>query len=148
MNGTVMAEDPILQLLSNIKSTLPRERIVAIIQAYLAHDYADAAGRAGFYAPDCHVEDPVGTPPIVGRIALLSKFEAAVAAGARSIITPIWIKVLGDEAIAEADVRLLVNGALLVHMSATFIFAFDPLGEIARLRLFFDEASIIDAETA
>jgi steroid Delta-isomerase len=143
-----MAENPILQLLSNIQSTLPRERIAAIILAYLAHDYADAAGRASFYAQDCHMEDPVGTPPAVGRIALLSRFEATVAAGARSITVPIWIKVLGEEAIAEVDVRLLMNGALLVHMSATFIFAFNPLGEIARLRLFFDEASIIDAETA
>jgi steroid Delta-isomerase len=142
-----MAENAILQLLSNIQSTLPRERIVAIIRAYLAHDYADAAGRAGFYAQDCYVEDPVGTPPVAGRIALLSSFEATVAAGARSIVAPIWIKVVGDEAIAEVDVSLLMNGAPLVHMNATFVFAFNPLGEIARLRVFFDEASIIDAKT-
>jgi hypothetical protein len=143
-----MAENPILQLLSNIQSTLPRDRIVTIVRAYLAHDYADAAGRAGFYAQNCHVEDPVGTPPALGRVVLLSRFEATVAAGARSITTPIWIKVLGDEAISEVDVRLLMNGALLVHMNATFIFAFNPLGEIAHLRVFFDVASIIDAKTA
>lgn len=54
------------------------------MQAYIDHfNRADHAAIADLYADDATVEDPVGSPPKVGKAAIAAFYKMAVASGAR-----------------------------------------------------------------
>ncbi|MDE2618712.1 MAG: nuclear transport factor 2 family protein [Sphingomonadales bacterium] len=60
------------------------ERMEAAVHAYVAaFDHSDPDAVAALFAEDATVEDPIGTPPHVGRTAIRAFYAASMQTGAK-----------------------------------------------------------------
>lgn len=60
------------------------DRMEAAVHAYVAaFDHGDSDAVAALFAEDATVEDPIGTPPHVGREAIRAFYAASMQTGAK-----------------------------------------------------------------
>jgi steroid Delta-isomerase len=119
-----------------IAGTVPRSRVESVVKAYLsATSQNDVAARARLFAVAATLEDPVGSPPLRGREAIMrvfegnrlfrvdTKLELLVINGneAAYVFTASVVDAAGDRAeIRTIETLLLDNDSLIVSMRAHF----------------------------
>ena len=110
-----------------------REQVEATVRQYV-----DAVGRhdleatVALFAEDARQEDPVGTPPNVGRDAIRTFFERAYAGPFTTSLTGPLL-VTGDHAAVHFTIEVPTGGDPLVVRVVDLI-RFDEQGLIADLR--------------
>jgi steroid delta-isomerase len=109
------------------------------IETFLAsYKTKDVATRIGLFAHDISFEDPVGSPPIVGKAAMNAYFVATVASGWDIDLKPQKIMVNATEAVSITEVTAGVGGNPPVTSTIVQLFVFDDAGKFKALRVFMD----------
>jgi steroid delta-isomerase len=109
------------------------------IETFLAsYKVKDVATRIALFADDIVFEDPIGTPPIVGKAAMNDYFVATVASGWDIDLVPQKIFVNGNEAASITQVTAGVGGAPPHSSTIVQQFVFDDAGKFKALRVFMD----------
>jgi ketosteroid isomerase-like protein len=118
-----------------------RPELQELLRRFLAHDYADADGRAAYFASNATFEDPVGITPLVGREAIRQQFQSTVSAGIRSALKPLNIISAGSEAMVVGEARVTVGGAPFLEVTLVTYIRVDADLKFVEFRAFFDEDS-------
>jgi steroid delta-isomerase len=114
-----------------------REQVEASVRAYVeAVGRQDLDATVGLFAEDARQEDPVGTPPNVGREAIRSFFERAFR-GTFSTTLAGPLLVTGDHAAVHFVITVPTDGDPVVVRVVDLI-RFDEAGRIAELRAVVD----------
>lgn len=131
------------------------EQMAAAVQAYLdLFNAQDAKGIADLYSEDATVTDPVGTPPKVGKAAILEFYTLAVKNGAtlkQSGTTRIashsaafaFTVSVGAMTNVDPDIAVAVDlpkGGMTIDVIDTF--AFDEAGKVTEMRAFWGPGNI------
>ena len=111
----------------------------AAIETFLAsYKVKDVPTRIALFADDISFEDPVGSPPIVGKAAMQHYFDATIASGWDIDLKPKKIMVNGTEAVSITEVTAGVGGNPPVTSTIVQNFVFDDAGKFKALRVFMD----------
>jgi steroid delta-isomerase len=111
----------------------------AAIETFLAsYTVKDVATRIALFAEDISFEDPVGTPPIVGKKAMNDYFVATVASGWDIDLVPKKIMINGNEGVSITEATAGVGGHPPVTSIIVQIFIFDDRNKFKGLRVFMD----------
>jgi steroid delta-isomerase len=109
------------------------------IETFLAsYKVKDVATRIALFADDIRFDDPVGTPPILGKAAMHKYFLDTVAGGWDIDLVPQQIIVNGHEAASITQVSAGVGGNPPMISTIVQTFVFDEAGKIKTLRVFAD----------
>jgi steroid delta-isomerase len=109
------------------------------IETFLAsYRVKDVATRIALFAEDIWFDDPVGTPPILGKAAMNQYFVDTVAGGWDIDLVPKKIIVNGNEAASITEVTASVGGSSPMTTTIVQTFIFDDAGKIKTLRVFAD----------
>jgi steroid delta-isomerase len=112
---------------------------LATIETFLAsYRVKDVATRIALFADDIWFDDPVGTPPILGKAAMNQYFVDTVAGGWDIDLVPKKIIVNGNEAASITEVTASVGGSTPMTTTIVQTFIFDDAGKIKTLRVFAD----------
>jgi len=118
---------------------MPKEAKTAAIETFLAsYKVKDVVTRIALFADDISFEDPVGSPPIVGKAAMNEYFVATVAGGWDIDLVPRKIIVNGAEAVSITEVAAGVGGNPPTKTTIVQLFGFDEAGKFKTLRVFTD----------
>jgi steroid Delta-isomerase len=118
---------------------MSNETKTVAIETFLAsYKVKDVATRIALFADDISFEDPVGSPPIVGKAAMNDYFVATVASGWDIDLVPKKIMVNGSEAVSITEVTAGVGGNPPVTSTIVQNFVFDDAGKFKALRVFMD----------
>ncbi|MDL2354060.1 MAG: nuclear transport factor 2 family protein [Pseudomonadota bacterium] len=138
-----MIKSMMLQLLSTTQTDLTQEQVSATVNAYLdSWRNGDSAARAALFADHAVLEDPVGTPPVEGKAALLAFWQRAEAYPSKFDAVLASIVVCGNEAIVKFALRIEIIGVASGTLQIVENFQLDKAGKIVRLRAFWDAASV------
>ncbi|MDB5394125.1 MAG: hypothetical protein JWM91_1631 [Rhodospirillales bacterium] len=111
----------------------------AAIETFLAsYRVKDVPTRIALFADDISFEDPVGSPPVLGKAAMNQYFVDTVAGGWDIDLVPRKIMVNGNEAASITEVSAGVGGSPPVTSTIVQIFGFDEAGKFKTLRVFMD----------
>ena len=126
------------------------QRMRRIVQQLIdALAAGDAARIVELYAEDATVEDPVGTEPLRGRVAIAELYDRAVAMGARiELVTPIRAS-HGLAAAMAFNVRVNTpQGEMCI--AVVEVLEFDATLKITRMRAYWapDDVSMMPASEA
>jgi steroid delta-isomerase len=112
---------------------------LATIETFLAsYRVKDVTARIALFADDIWFDDPVGTPPILGKAAMNQYFVDTVAGGWDIDLVPQKIIVNGNEAASITEVTASVGGSAPMTTTIVQTFIFDDAGKIKTLRVFAD----------
>jgi steroid delta-isomerase len=108
----------------------------AAIETFLSsYKVKDVPTRLAVLAEDIAFEDPVGSPPVLGKAAMKRYFDDTIAAGWDIDLVPKTIIVNGVEAASITEVTAGVGGHLATS-TIVQVFGFDRTGKIKTLRVF------------
>ncbi len=108
---------------------------VAVVEAYVAAFAAsDGAAAAALYAEDCRVEDPVGSPPLLGQTAVLAFYTGAMSTGAKLTLQG-PVRTAANFAAFAFSVDLNYGGSD-VRIDVIDIFEFNDAGKVTSMRAF------------
>ena len=112
------------------------ERMEAAVHAYVdAFDQSDPDAVAALFAEDGTVEDPVGTPPHVGRAAIRAFYAGSMATGAKlQLHGP--VRIAGPYAAFAFSVLLHLDGKDQ-RVDVIDTFRFDEDDKIVEMRAYF-----------
>lgn len=117
------------------------ERMIEAVEAYISsYNRADLEGICAIFADDAIVEDPVGSPPRIGKAALRELFASGIAAQARLTLDG-PVRCTGDHAAFPFHVDLNWNGCAM-RIDVIDIFDFDTDAKIKKLRAFFGDSNM------
>jgi hypothetical protein len=139
-----MSREATLAQIAAAKGLHPRALIVERVMAFEA-TYArkDWRGRATLLAEDVIFEDTVGVPPpAIGRAAAEDYFRLVIGLGWTIEMIPERIVVMGDEAFVLTHAAWAEPGTPIVHVDLIHNFRFNARGEIAHVRIAYDEGCI------
>jgi steroid delta-isomerase len=112
------------------------------IDLYLArYTGGDREGWLDLFAADARIEDPVGSPPQCGRVAIGAFYDYTHAAAERIEMAPLFLAVCGNEVAFHMRVRVLLQGTW-VEFDAIDVMAFDAHGKIAAMKAFWDPGAV------
>ncbi len=112
---------------------------MATVETFLAsYRVKDVETRIALFADDVYFDDPVGTPPILGKAAMHKYFVDTVAGGWDIDLVPKKIIVNGSEAASITEVTASVGGSQPMTTTIVQTFVFDDAGRIKTLRVFAD----------
>lgn len=138
-----MLRDLFLETYSAIPASSTRAHIERVVRAYLSsYTTNDIDGRVSLFAENVEAEEPVGSPAIRGRDALVAFWQGSVDAGWQCTNRLERLVVNGDEAFLcfQSDLSLEGQGSVSLKVFETL--AFDERGLIQRLRAFNDETCL------
>ena len=126
------------------------QRMRRIVQQLIdALAAGDAARIVELYAEDATVEDPVGTEPLRGRVAIAELYERAVEMGARiELVTPIRAS-HGLAAAMAFNVRVNTpQGEMCI--AVVEVLELDPTLKVTRMRAYWapDDVSMMPVSEA
>ncbi|MFC7516796.1 nuclear transport factor 2 family protein [Herbaspirillum sp. GCM10030257] len=131
------------QLLGTIRADVSPEQIKAAVDGYLdSWRNNDAQARGALFADDAIFEDPVGTPPIVGKSALFEFWKRTDAVPTRFEPVLERLIVCGNEALVQFTLTITIEGVPPCTIRILENFRLDKQGKIAHLRAFWDESSV------
>jgi steroid Delta-isomerase len=111
----------------------------AAIETFLAsYKVKDVETRIALFADGIVFEDPVGTPPIVGKKAMNDYFVATVASGWDIDLVSKKIMINGTEGVSITEATAGVGGHPPVTSTIVQIFIFDDADKFKGLRVFMD----------
>ena len=123
----------------NVKTGIA-ETVGAYISRYNA---GDVDGIVSLFADDAVLEDPVGTPPKVGKLVIREFISDAVGYGVR-LKGPESLLVVGDEAAFRFDV-FSGPGAARYSVEVIDIIRVNARGQIVSLRAYFNASDFAEA---
>lgn len=113
----------------------------AAVHAYVAaFDHSDAVAIANLYAIDARVEDPIGSPPHVGREAIETFYRYAVTTGAKLVLDG-PIRIAGHIAAFPFHVSLN-HGGQPTRIDVIDLFHFDEAGQITLMQAYWGETNV------
>ena len=113
----------------------PEQMEQAVHTYFEAFDKRDPQLAASIFADDAVIEDPIGTPPKVGREAILQFYTESMATGARLVLQG-PIRVATAHAAFAMQVRLNWDGKdMAIDVIDTF--AFDDAGKVKLMNAYF-----------
>lgn len=114
------------------------EQVRAAVDSYVAaYQQNDRAQLLEAFAPDGAMEDPVGTPPHVGRDAIGAFWDSAHQLAERLSFDVRDVVVCGSEAVMVFQIKAeMGDGGLLID--AVDVFEVDDDGKITQVKAFFD----------
>ncbi|HZG32509.1 MAG TPA: nuclear transport factor 2 family protein [Sphingopyxis sp.] len=114
---------------------------VRAVETYIAAYVAgDLDGVVSIFADDATVEDPVGTTPLVGKVAIRDFMAAGIAMGARLALLG-SIRCAGDHAAFPFAVTLMHEGRE-TRIEVIDVFTFDAAGRVCAMQAFFGPDNI------
>ncbi len=112
------------------------QEMVAVVEAYVAaFDRGDADAVADLFAADATVEDPVGSPPHVGRDAIRGFYAASMQTGAKLRLEG-PVRTANDSAAFAFSVHLTHGGGAM-QIDVIDIFRFEAGGKVAAMQAYF-----------
>jgi ketosteroid isomerase-like protein len=141
-----MSRRAALDQIAAARGSLPRPQIEAAVRAFQATYAAkDWRRRADLLSEDVVFEDTVGVPPPAnGREAAAAYFKLIIESGWDVEMIPERIIIMGDEAFVVTRGRWGVTGTEPAHLHLIHNFKFNDRGEIAHVRVAYDENCLID----
>ena len=122
-------------------NTLTPEQMEAVLEDVFTKFAAfDAQGAASHFAANGTVEDPVGTPPIVGTQAIVAYLQTFPTLFDQIKIHSLDVTVCGQEAAVKWRLRFKTKTGNVFFLDGVGIFAFNQDGKIQSEREFFDLA--------
>ena len=123
------------------------DEMVRVVERYVAaFDNSDAAAVRDLFAEDATVEDPVGTPPHVGREAIHAFYARSMTTGARlKLDGP--VRTVGNTAAFPFSVHLTLNDSP-ARIDVIDLFTFDEEGKVASMRAYFGPANFHQGASA
>lgn len=117
---------------------------VKAVETYISsYGAGDLEGIVSVFADDATVEDPVGTPLIIGREAIRAFMARGVAMGAKLTLLGA-IRCAGDYAAFPFVVTLDVKGTP-TRIEVIDVFRFNAAGKVSEMRAFFGNENITHA---
>lgn len=117
---------------------------IRAIETYIAsYGAGDLDGVVSVFADDATVEDPVGTPPIVGGDAIRTFMARGIAMGAKLTLLGA-IRCAGEYAVFPFVVTLHVKGKP-TRIEVIDQFRFNDAGKVVEMRAFFGTENITHA---
>lgn len=112
------------------------EAMEAAVHTYVeAFDKGDAALAASIFADDAVIDDPIGSPPKVGKAAILQFYTESMATGAKLVLQG-PVRVATAHAAFAMQVRLNWGGKdMAIDVIDTF--AFDDDGKVKQMQAYF-----------
>ena len=112
------------------------EAMEAAVHTYVeAFDKQDPALAASIFADDAVIDDPIGSPPKVGKAAILQFYTESMATGAKLVLEG-PVRVATAHAAFAMQVRLNWGGKdMAIDVIDTF--AFDHAGKVKQMQAFF-----------
>ncbi len=112
------------------------EAMEAAVHTYVeAFDKQDPALAASIFADDAVIDDPIGSPPKVGKAAILQFYTESMATGAKLVLQG-PVRVAAAHAAFAMQVRLNWGGKdMAIDVIDTF--AFDDAGKVKQMQAFF-----------
>ena len=123
---------------------LTPEQMEAAIEKYFADAMSlDPERYASNFSEDGVLEDPVGTPPVVGRQAIAASFGnlAALVSEGKAKVQEIIPG--GQEAIVNWKVNVTTTAGKKITIDGMGVFKFDQSGKLASVREFWDLAAFL-----
>jgi ketosteroid isomerase-like protein len=118
---------------------LTPQQIEAVIEDAFAKLVAfDAQGLVSHYADDAVLEDPVGTPPMVGKAAIIAYLEGFPTLFNQMKLYSLDIKVRGNEAAVKWRIRFVTKTGNTFFLEGIGFFRLNQQGKIELEREFFD----------
>lgn len=113
------------------------------MQAYIdRYNQDDLEGVVSLYADDATVEDPVGTPPKVGKAAIREFYKFAMTTGARLTLAAPIRGSHGNAAAMAFDVNLNYQGARMV-IRVIDVMTFDAAGKFTSMRAYWGPSDMV-----
>ena len=115
---------------------MDEKKMKAAMQEYIdAFNRVDVDGIVALYADDATVEDPVGSPPKVGKAAIAEFYQMAIKTGARlSLAAPIRAS-HGNSAAMAFDVQLnMPEGSAVIRVID--VMTFNDAGQFSSMRAY------------
>lgn len=101
---------------------------------------SDSAALADLFAEEATLEDPVGTPPLVGKAAIVSFYQRVVKNGAKlQLVGP--VRVTGQHAAFAFESRVVYKGKPS-KIDIIDVFRFDAEGKIIAMQAYFGPSNI------
>lgn len=121
--------------------TVTTQAMIDVVHAYVhALNAGDAEAITALYAEDAVVEDPVGSPPRRGRVAIREFYRGSCAMRLEVVLEG-QVRAGARAAAFAFSVRLIDAGkTLTIH--PIDVFDFDPEGRIAHMRAYFGAPNI------
>lgn len=112
------------------------EAMEAAVHTYVeAFDKQDPALAASIFADDAVIDDPIGSPPKVGKAAILQFYTESMATGAKLVLQG-PVRVATAHAAFAMQVRLNWGGKdMAIDVIDTF--AFDEAGKVKQMQAYF-----------
>lgn len=141
-----MSRESALAQIAAARGRFPRAQIEAAVRAFQATYAAkDWAARAALLSDDVVFEDTIGVPPpAIGREAAAEYFKLIIGTGWDVEMEPEKIIVMGDEAFVITRGRWGVAGEVPAQLHLIHNFRFNERGEIAHVRIAYDEGCLFD----
>ncbi|TJY55568.1 steroid delta-isomerase [Sinimarinibacterium sp. CAU 1509] len=114
----------------------------AAMQEYIdAFNRVDVDGIVNLYADDATVEDPVGSPPKVGKAAIAEFYQMAIKTGAKlSLAAPIRGS-HGNSAAMAFDVQLnMPEGSAVIRVID--VMTFNEAGKFSSMRAYWGQGDM------
>jgi steroid delta-isomerase len=120
---------------------LDADRMVAAVEAYIGnYNRADLDGVCAVFADNAVVEDPVGTPPLMGQTAIREFFAVGIDAGARLTLDG-PVRCAADHAAFAFHVDLTWDGRA-TRIDVIDVFTFDAQGKVSSMKAYFGPANM------
>jgi steroid delta-isomerase len=118
-------------------------QMTAAVHAYVAaFENGNAEAAAAIFAEDAIIEDPIGTEPHAGQIAIREFYARSMRTGAKLTLTgPLHLAV--PHLAFSMQVRLNWQGADLV-IDVIETLEFDVNGKVRRMKAYFGPSNIAD----
>lgn len=112
------------------------EAMEAAVHTYVeAFDKQDPALATSIFADDAVIDDPIGSPPKVGKAAILQFYTESMATGAKLVLQG-PVRVATAHAAFAMQVRLNWGGKdMAIDVIDTF--AFDEAGKVKQMQAYF-----------
>jgi steroid delta-isomerase len=124
---------------------LTPQQIEAVIEDAFAKLVAfDAQGLVSHYADDAVLEDPVGTPPMVGKAAITAYLEGFPTLFNQMKLYSLDIKPGGQGAAVTWRLRFTTKSGHVFFLEGIGFFEFNQDGKIQREKQFFDLAYFLE----
>ena len=118
------------------------EKMRAAMQAYIdGFERADLDALVGLYAEDATVEDPVGSPPKVGRAEIEAFYAGALQTGAKLTLSAPIRASHGNSAAMAFEVALNYEGHDIV-ISAIDVMTFNDEGKYTSMKAYWGPADM------
>lgn len=121
---------------------ISEQQMKRAMQEYIdAFNRVDADGIIALYAEDATVEDPVGSPPKVGRAEIAKFYRMAIGTGAKlALAAPIRAS-QGDSAAMAFDVQLnMPSGRAVIRVID--VMSFNDAGQFTSMRAFWGHSDM------